>query len=171
MHCAHFFFALLGPHMGFLDLTECAQRINRPLLWRVMIMGPISYFWLIVWQLYMGHCCANNMRWAPRNSAPRSLRIIVLLQGWDLPMHGSAACMHACTCYSARATESKTSFSIERDVSPPLLAGWRRRQHRRLVASVMKPPCLEGLLSIVHSSQETSHKSSKTRHYRTSWHS
>ena len=27
----------------------------------------------------------------PGNSAPRSLRIIVLLQAWDLPMHGSAS--------------------------------------------------------------------------------
>ena len=25
MHCAHFSFALLGPHRGFLDLTECAH--------------------------------------------------------------------------------------------------------------------------------------------------
>ena len=28
---------------------------------------------------------------APGKSAPRSLRIIVLLQAWDLPMHGSAS--------------------------------------------------------------------------------
>ena len=25
MHCAHFSFDLLGPHKGFLDLTECAH--------------------------------------------------------------------------------------------------------------------------------------------------
>ena len=25
MHCAHFSFALLGQHKGFLDLTECAH--------------------------------------------------------------------------------------------------------------------------------------------------
>ena len=31
---------------------------------------------------------------SPGKSAPRSLRIIVLLQAWNLPMHGPAACMH-----------------------------------------------------------------------------
>jgi hypothetical protein len=35
------------PAVGYREVVRV--HVDRPLLWRIMIVGPLSYFWLMVW--------------------------------------------------------------------------------------------------------------------------